>query len=143
MAVIKKARIRQLSQEELKTLIKPGDNQKTGITNLVAARISFFGAFISGSPITIASSIVNDSDVDCGPFMVDIDTGRGTQKVKVDGLKAKSGIEISVERSTDLGSPQRIEAVVTVDSGKKIPESNENDNEKKANITIYPPITPH
>lgn len=149
MAVIKKTsgvletKIRQLTKDEFKALIKPDDNKKDTLTNLVAARISFFGAMLSGYPVTISSFIVNDSSVDCGPFTVDVNTGKGIEKVNVAGLKAKSGIELTVTRSTDFGSPQRIEATVTVDPGKKIPESNENDNEKKANITIYPPIVPH
>lgn len=149
MAVIKKGRgiletkIRHLSANELKTLIKPNDNKKDGLTNLVAARIKFFGAMISGYPVTISSFIVNDSDVNCGPFTVDVDTGKGIEKVNVPGLKAKSGIEVSVTRSTDFGSPQKIEAKVKVDSDNKITESNESDNQKRANITIYPIYPPH
>ncbi|MFH1453223.1 MAG: CARDB domain-containing protein [Armatimonadota bacterium] len=129
-------RIRPLKEQEIKELLK-AKKKKKELTNLFAAKMHIFGTY-AGYPVTISSYVVNDSKIDSGPFTVDVDTGRGIEKVKIQELKAGEGIEISLSRSTDWGYSQSIKASCNIDPMNRLEETNEKDNFIWDIKTFYP-----
>lgn len=85
-----------------------------------------------GDTITVTAQVVNQGNIDAGPFAVELQDGSGTQTQNLSGLSAGNSMPISFARPVHTASTT---ITLTADPFNQVSESNENNNTVQLNVT--------